>query len=155
MVGVCEDEGHLSELLRTRRVGRSTAAALTLILLVVAAGGCGQNREFTAEEFVEDVKAEGVELRLGDELFSDDESQELYALELEQVAKLPGTDGNKTGGSLSVFEDTDGADEKVTSCKATADLLCFQASNVVVVLEGGGIEAQQLAVAIERLSEQD
>ena len=71
------------------------------------------------------------------------------------MAKLPGADDHSTGGSLSVYDDTDGADEEIESCKATADLLCFQASNVVVVLEGGGIEAQQLAVAIERLSEQD
>ena len=57
------------------------------------------------------------------------------------------------GGSLSVSEDGGGADQEMASCENAADLLCYRASNVVVVLEGGGIEAQQFAVAVQRLSE--
>jgi hypothetical protein len=137
---------------------RYTGAGIAAVALAVA--GCGEGRQFTAEEFVDELKAEGVELELGEELFSDDESQELYAVELEPVAELPGEHEGEgghehSGGSISIFDDTGSADEKVESCMATADLLCFQASNVVVVLEGGGIEAQQLGVAIERLSEED
>ncbi len=155
MSGVCENERHLGELLRNPRAAGS-ACLLAVLLLAFAAADCGEERSFTAEEFVEEVKTEGVELRLGEELFSDDDSQETYALELEQVVELPGEGRHgPIGGSLSVFDDTGGADEKVESCEATADLLCFQAANVVVVLEGGGIEAQQLGVAIERLSEGD
>jgi hypothetical protein len=166
MSGVCENERHLGELLRKPRAGGSAraSAALALVSLLTIAllptfAGCGEGRQFTAEEFVEKVNAEGVELKLGDELFSDDESQELYAVELEPVAELPGAgEGDArehSGGSISVYDDTGSADEKVESCMATVDLLCFQASNVVVVLEGGGIEAQQLGIAIERLSEED
>ena len=124
-------------------------------MAALALAGCGEGRQFTAEEFVEEVKAEGVELELGEELFSEDESQETYAVELAEVVRLPGEGHEHSAGSLSVFDDTAGADEKLESCMATADLLCFQASNVVVVLEGGGIETQQLGLAIERLSEED
>jgi hypothetical protein len=166
MSGVCENERHLGELLRKARArgsARASAAPAVVSLLtaalLAALAGCGEGRQFSAEEFVERVEAEGVELKLGDELFSDDESQELYAVELEPVAELPGAGGgdgrDHSGGSISVFDDTGAADEKVESCMATADLLCFQASNVVVVLEGGGIEAQQLGIAIERLSEEN
>ena len=154
MAGVRENEGHLSELLRKARAAGSTRIVALAGLAALLAAGCGEDRRFSAEEFADEVKAEGVELRLGEELFSEDEGQETHAVELEPVAKLPGADEeNHTAGSISVFDDTGGADEKLESCKASADLLCFQASNVVVVLEGGGIEAQQLGVAIERLEE--
>jgi hypothetical protein len=126
--------------------------------LVGAAGavclaGCGGGKSFTADEFVEEVNAQGVKLELGEPLFTEGENKELYAVELEQVAALPGEDSehDHTAGSLSVYEDTDGADEEIASCQASADLLCFQASNIVVVLEGGGIESQQLGKAIEKL----
>ena len=156
MTGVCENEGHLGELSRTARVSRSALLIASALLATIALAGCGDGRRFTAEEFVDEVRAEGVELRLGEELFSEDESQETYAIELAQVAKLPG-EGHEgpTTGSISVFDDTGGADEKLESCMATADLLCFQASNVAVVLEGSGIEAQQLGIAIERISEDE
>ncbi len=107
----------------------------------------------TAQEFVDGVNEEGVELRLGAPLLTDDETQQLYAVELEPTAKLPGSEDSHTGGSLSVSEDGSGAESEMTSCEASADLLCYRLANIVVVLEGGGIEAQQLGVAVERLSE--
>jgi hypothetical protein len=116
--------------------------------------GCGDGRTFTAEEFVEEVNGEGVQLRLGSELVTDREDKELYGVELEPVANLPGAGGAHSGGSMSVYEDSDGADEELASCEAAADLLCFRAANVVIVLEGGGIEAQQLGVAIERIADE-
>lgn len=132
---------------------RRHAAALALALLGLAA--CGEERRFSAEEFVQEVREQGVELSLGQELFSEDPDQDLYAIELEPVAELPGAEGERghTGGSLSVFDDNTGAESDLSSCERSADLLCYRAANVVVVLEGGGIEAQQLGVAIQRLSE--
>jgi len=125
-------------------------AALAVSALALA--GCGEGRTFTAEEFVDEVNGEGVKLELGEELVTDREGQELYAVELAQVAELPGGERH-TGGSISVSDDADGADEELASCQAAADLLCFRAANVVVVLEGGGIEAEQLGVAIERVAD--
>lgn len=132
-------------------LGELAAAAIA----ATALAGCGSDRTFTAEEFVDGVNEEGVELRLGEPLLTDDESQELYAIELAPASALPGSEGGSgdIGGSLSVSEDGGGADREIASCEAAADLLCYRASNVVVVLEGGGIEAQQFAVAVQRLSE--
>jgi len=107
----------------------------------------------TAQEFVDGVNEEGVKLRLGEPLLTDDSSKELFAVELEQVAELPGSDRGSIGGSLSVSDESDGAEDELSSCSASADLLCYRIANIVVVLEGGGIEAQQLGVAVERLSE--
>lgn len=136
------------ELLQT---GAAFGAALLLIV------GCGSERTFTASEFVNEVRANGVELTLGEELLSEEEDKELYAVELEPLpgAKAGASNGEHAGtsGSISVYEDIEGADDELATCRASADLLCYQAANIVVVLEGGGIEAQRLAVAMEKLAE--
>jgi hypothetical protein len=134
--------------------------AATLLAAVTLALGCGDGRTFTAKEFVDEINAQGVEMSLGEPLFTEEEGKELYAIELEPVAEPPGeAEGGEGGqghssGSLSIYNDTGGADDEIESCHAAADLLCYQAANVVVVLEGGGIESQQLGVAIQRLSEE-
>jgi hypothetical protein len=139
----------------TAAVGASRISLLPILAFVLAIGGCGDGgKTFTAQEFIDAVKAEGVELRLGDELVTDEQAKELYAVELDPVAELPGEAGadEHTAGSLSVYDDTGGADDEIENCRAAADLLCYQAANIVVVLEGGGIEAEQLGVAMQRLS---
>jgi hypothetical protein len=134
---------------RVKRYGAAFAAAGTLVL-----AGCGGERTFTAEEFVGEIGDEGVTLHLGKELFTNEGGKELYALELEPAADLPGEAHTHSGGSISVYEDGDGAEEEFQSCEDSADLLCYRASNIVVVLEGGGgVETQQLSVAIQRLSD--
>ena len=110
----------------------------------------------SAEEFISAIEEQGVELLLtDDELISDDESKELHGLELEPYAGAGGEKGGDAHphGSLAVYEDTGGADGGLQSCRAAADLLCYQAGNIVVILEGGGIEAQRLAVAIQKLED--
>lgn len=123
-------------------------------LACAAFASCGSEESFTAQEFVDRVNHEGVELRLGEPLITDDDSKELFAVELEPVSQLPGSGSGHIGGSLSAYDDPSGAEDDLASCGASADLLCYRLANIVVVLEGGGIEAQQLGVAIERLSEE-
>jgi hypothetical protein len=124
-----------------------------LAAAALALGACGEDKEFDAQGFVEDVNAEGAKLELGKPLISSVEGQEVYAIALEPLTDLPDEARPHSEGSLSVFEDSSGADDEMETCRASADLICFRASNVVIVLEGGGIEARQLAVAMERLSE--
>lgn len=135
------------------RQPRNRVALAAALLAVALAAACGSERRFSAEEFAQEVKAEGVELRLGEPLISEDEDKEVYAVELEPLTHLPGSGRGHTGGSLTVHEDSDEAREATGSCQGAADLLCYRAANVVVVLEPGGIEAQQLGAAIERLEE--
>lgn len=137
---------------RARRKALGVALA-AVTLAATALAGCEDSRTFTAEEFVEEVNREGVSLELGEELITDSEDKEVHAVELPPVTELPGAERGHTGGSMSVYDDADGADEELASCEASADLLCYRAANVVVVLEGGGVEAQQLGIAIERLSD--
>jgi hypothetical protein len=97
-----------------------------------------------------------VQLRLGGELLTEEEGKELYEIELEPVAELPGEARHEhSSGSLSVYDDAGDADGEIESCRSAADLLCYQAGNVVVVLQTAGIESQQLGKAMERLAEDE
>jgi hypothetical protein len=87
-------------------------------------------------------------------------ADELYAVKLPPLpgepAPPPGSEGGPgASGSLYVFGDTGGAEDQLEACRGSGGLLCFQASNVVVVLddEGSGLEAQRLAVAMKRLAD--
>jgi hypothetical protein len=114
----------------------------TIVVAVLVLAGCSSQRTFSAEEFVTQVKDQGVELELGQPLATNDPSKKIYALTLTEAT-----------GSLYVYEDTGAADDGMQACRAGGGLLCYQAGNVVVVLEEGGIEAQRLAVAIQKLAE--
>jgi len=119
--------------------------------------GCGGEREFTAQEIVEEIRGEGVGITLGQPLIAGDETQELYSVELEPVVALEGAadeHGTRPSGSLSVSSDAEGAEEEMASCRGSADLLCYRAANVVIVIESDGIEAQRLAAAMQRLAEE-
>jgi hypothetical protein len=147
-----------------RGTTRGQVAALAVSALALAASGCTEERTLTADEFVAELDEQGVALTLGEPLHTEDESEELYAVTLEPLPgeEAAGHEGEggleegheHSGGSLSVHDDTAGAEERLAACKASADLLCYRAANIVVVIEGGGIEAQRLGVAIEKLAEE-
>lgn len=110
------------------------------------------------------MNEQGVRLTLGEPLYTEDESKELYAVTLEplEAEKAGGGEGEHGeeehghehgGGSLAVYESTAAAEDGMKTCRASADLLCYRAANVVVILEAGGIETQQLALAIRKLAE--
>jgi hypothetical protein len=127
------------------------------VLAVLLAAGCGGSHPFTASEFVDRINAEGVSIELGRQLQSGGSADELYAVRLPPLpGEAPPPPGSEAGGgasgSLYVFGDTGGADDQLDACRKSGGLLCFQASNIVVVLEGGGLEAQRLAVAMKRLA---
>jgi len=142
-----------------RASSRQIAAVVAgMALVAVVAAGCTEERTFSAEEFVEDVNAQGVEMHLGEELSTTEADAELHAVELEPLIGTPEVPGEEehahTGGSLGVYDDTGGAEDRLEECEAAADLLCYRAANVVVILERGGIEAQRLGVAIQKLAEE-
>jgi hypothetical protein len=135
------------------------AALLATIALALTASSCSEERTLSADEFVDDVNEQGVELTLGERLSASDEDKEIYAIELEPLegesAPPEGKgDGHAhAGGSLYVYDDTAGAEDELQGCRVAADLVCYRAANVVAILEGGGIEARRLGVAIQRLAD--
>jgi hypothetical protein len=135
-------------------------ARLTSVAIAIAGAlvlpGCGSGQTFSASEFVEKVKGEGVSMQLGQQLPSSGQNDTVYAVNLPPLPgepkPPPGTEGvGGSSGSLYLYGDTGSADDEVTACRASG-LLCYQAANVVVMLETNGLEAQRLAVAIRKLA---
>jgi hypothetical protein len=130
--------------------------AATVLSGALLAAGCGEERTFTAEEFTEEVNDQGVEIALGEELSTSEPGAELRSVELEPLPGAPPVPGEgPVGGSLAVYDEDDAAEERFRTCEGAADLLCYRAANVVVILERGGVEAQRLGVAIQRLAEEE
>ena len=122
--------------------------------------GCGGQPTFTASEFIDRINAEGVSIELGRKLASSGDAKELYAVRLPPLPgepkAPPGSEGGSgASGSLYVFEDAGGAEGQLKACQAANGLICFRASNIVVVLdeESGRLEVQRLAVAVKRLAQ--
>ena len=133
-------------------------AVLPVVLLALVAGSlgaCGGERVFSAEEFVQEVHAEGVQLNLGQELATTEGGvTELHAVELEPLVGAPAVPGEgPPSGSLAVYEDTAGAGDRLEECRNAVDLQCYQAANVVVILDQGGIEADRLGVSMKKLAD--
>jgi hypothetical protein len=135
-------------------------AALAFATASLLAAGCGGGQTLTASQFIDRINSQGVSFELGRRLTSGGNAKELYAVKLPPLsgepAPAPGSEGDGgASGTLYVFGDTGAANEQREACRGSGGLLCFQASNVVVVLddEGSGLEAQRLAVAMKRLAQ--
>ena len=135
--------------------------ALAAIAAGLFLGGCGGGaKTFTASEFIDRINTEGVSIELGRRLQSGGDAKEVYAVSLPPLPGEPpppaGSGRPGASGTLYSFADTGAADEHISACRGSGGLLCFRASNIVVVLSdgGSGLEAQRLAVAVKRLAVQ-
>jgi hypothetical protein len=131
---------------------------LALALAGALAAGCGDGHNFTASDFVDRMSRQGLAIRLGRELPSMSGAEHLYAVALPPLpGEPPPPPGSEAGpgasGSLYVYGDSGAAGDQLAACRRSGGLLCFQAQNIVVVLdqEGSPIEAGRLAEAIKRL----
>ena len=120
--------------------------------------GCGSGQRFTGSEFVDRINAQGVSMQLGRKLASGGEAKELYAVRLPPLPGEPGPPPGSEGspgasGSLYVYGDDAGAADQFDACHGSGGLVCFRASNVVVVLdeEASALASRRLGVAIRRL----
>jgi hypothetical protein len=138
---------------------RQLTALLAVLGASAVATGCGNSGPtFTAAECVDQVNEQGVSMELGRQLPAQSDAKELYTVSLPPLpgspAPSPGEEGGPgASGSLYVYDDTGGAEDELRACRASAGLVCLQAANIVVLLNGesGGIEARRLAVAMQRL----
>jgi hypothetical protein len=144
------------------RPGPAITRIATLLLIgapMTLTAGCGGGQTFTASQFVEKINEQRVSMRLGPQLQSGGGKQ-IYSITLPPLAGAPAPEPGHEGargasGSLYVYDDTGAAGDRLRACRASAGLVCFQASNLVVVLdeESGPLEAQRLGMAIQRLSD--
>jgi hypothetical protein len=168
-VGQWDRARHAFEYASLPGVGRGRGIAL-IAACALGLVGCGSGPTFTASEFVDKVNSEGLSMELGRRLTGGADAQHgtgradarprIYAVRLPPLPGEPKPPpGSETGpgaaGSLYVFGDTGSAGDRLTACRGSGGLLCFQAQNIVVVLEdeSSRLEAQRLAVAVRRLAE--
>ena len=107
---------------------RRTAASC--LVIAAAAAGCGGERTFDAQEFVDEANSHGAGLELGEPLSATGSDIEVYGVELASSAtQVHG------GGSLAVAEDPEGGEAEYARCEGAVDLICYRAANVVLRLE--------------------
>jgi hypothetical protein len=147
--------------------------ALGLAALLAGLASCGE-RSFEAEEFVEEVNANGGALELGEPLPSTEPDTDVYALRPaegaspavaeeeraaeEHTAEEPAVEehGHEHvgGGSLTVVEDAEAALAKYRTCERAVTLICYRAANVVMTFEGLTTEQRsRLDSAVRALAE--
>ena len=109
--------------------------AAILVLCALFAAGCGGEREFQVEEFVEAANEEGAGLVLGDSLTSIEEDVEVFAIEFaEDGGESEGRHAH-SGGSLIVAGDAASATEEFERCETAVTLTCYRAANVVLFFD--------------------
>jgi hypothetical protein len=129
---------------------RGTPTVLVLAVVILASG-CGE-KKLSAEEFVDAVQDEGFQIWLGERLVTEVPDKELYAVELEPLPgpePSVGGEHDHGGGSLAVYDEVGQAEDELHNCE-DAQLACYRAANVVVILEE---QNPRLAVAISKLAQ--
>ncbi len=120
----------------------SAVAVLASSLILLS--GCGG---LDAESFTEQIRQQGVEIELGKSLRSEQEGLKVYDF---KIAPIDST-SSEARGTLEVFGSEEAATEGWTRCLAAADLTCYRAGEIVVVLPSDGLEQRRLAAAMQRL----
>ena len=124
----------------------SRALALALAVGAVAISACGG---LDAQTFTERIREQGVEIELGSQLRSEEDGVEVWDFRLPPVVSGRGEGAR---GTLEVFESEKASEAGFARCITSADLTCYRAGEVVVVLPSDGLEARRLAAAMRRLA---
>jgi hypothetical protein len=104
---------------------RRLAATLGAVAAIAIAGCGSDERTFDAEELTAELSENGVPLRLGESLTTEQEDLELHAIRLAHG----GT------GTLAIAEDSDAAVSEYERCESSASLFCYRAANAVLVFD--------------------
>lgn len=119
---------------------RTLLVALAAGTLAGFAPGCGSDRAYDAEGFVEAANAEGAGLVLGAPLASTNPDHEVRSVEVgEGEEEQTGGDGEAahlhSSGSITVTPGEEAARAEHQRCESAVTLLCYRAGNVVLVLQ--------------------
>jgi hypothetical protein len=110
--------------------------ALLLFAFALILGGCGGERTFEPDEFVDEANAEGASVDLGGALTSIEEGVDVYQLSFAgEGAGTPSAGEAVSGGSLVHTENADAAREEFERCESAATLTCYRAANVVLYFD--------------------
>src|SRR5687768_3501157 len=130
-----------------------------IVAAALAAAGCGSGeRDFSAEDFVEEANSHGAALELGAPLETPQDGAELYEVTfVEPHGAEPGHGEleGAHGGTLRVTSDADAGEAEYARCEETASLFCYRAANVVLVFdeEAEPDSLAQIATALKSMQD--
>lgn len=106
-------------------------------MLLIAGAGCGGERTFTAEEFVDAVNAEGAAIALGGVIAKNQDGLEIREVTFtESVPSATGAgDETRGSGAMLVLDDAGEAGDELERCEAAPAFTCFRAANVLLRFE--------------------
>lgn len=130
-----------------------------LLLAWVALGGCGSGeREFTPEEFIQTINAEGAGLALGPAIAADDGGVEVHSVTFTEASTgvgSPAIDSPKAAhgsGRLLIAGDADAARIEFERCEGVDQLTCFRAANAVLSFKGmDGADQARIVTSLEAI----
>ncbi|MFN8114125.1 MAG: hypothetical protein U0R51_13125 [Solirubrobacterales bacterium] len=118
---------------------RLGAAAAIVAAATALAFGCGGEKDFSADEFVDSANAEGAELALGEQITTTPADEPVYSVRFAAPAgddPNPQLQSGDSSGTMVVAGDATSAGDEFDHCESSADLTCFRAANVVLRFEG-------------------
>lgn len=130
-----------------------------LLLIALLAGGCGSERKLTAQEFVDEMNANGAALRLGPVITQNPDGADVNEVTLTRTAPAATGEGSKPtasgGATLLVLADSSAAGDEFDRCQGAPALTCFRAANVVLRVEDlQPTDQARLTTAIESLADE-
>ncbi|MFN8152187.1 MAG: hypothetical protein U0R24_13820 [Solirubrobacterales bacterium] len=137
-----------------------TAAVAFAIAAVAVLGGCGGEKEFTPESFIDAMNDNGATLELGPVLTTNPDGIEVHEVSFASVAPSATGEGEETEGengaaSLLVFDGADDARDEFERCNAAPALTCFRAANAVLRVENlQPSDRARITTAIQGLAEE-
>lgn len=117
---------------------------IACLAALLGLAGCGG---LDAQSFTDRIQEQGVQMELGEQLSSEQEGVEVYDFRIRPVDAT----SQQARGTLEVYDSEKRAVDGWTRCLAAADLTCYRAGEIVVVLPADGLEARRLAAAMKRL----
>lgn len=141
---VAATAAHCMHMTATTNSSPTSLILVGLSAIAITLTGCGG---MDAESFAERIREQGVQMQVGEELRSEQEGLTVYDFRIPPIDSTSA----EARGTLEVFESDEMAREGWTRCLAAADLTCYRAGPVVVVLPSDGLEARRLAAAMQRL----
>lgn len=121
--------------------------AIPLALALVA--GCGGEKQFTEDGFIDAVNAEGAGLELGEVITTNEQGVDVRSVTFAEGATSPtGAEGGVHGsGTMLVLADAGAATDELERCETAPSLTCFRAANVVLRFEELFPEEQSRVIA--------
>lgn len=141
--------------LRPILLGAAVAAAA-----LVGCGG-GEEREFTAADFVAEMNANGAALSLGPVLTTNPDGEEIHTVTFTDLAPSATGEGKAPvdshgSATLVVVEGVDTAREEFVRCEQAPVLTCFRAANAVLRIESlQAADQARITAALEAIGSPD